>query len=269
MEDNRFVYISTTQNLSRCSSKLSNIESNPYQIKLTGSSFEVLDHQEWIECEDYWINTSPQGSDAWKKARIGRLTMSNAGSATNMGYDKPEEIAPIIAGIKEKKFSEFALNVMRYGTETEPEAREWYEKVKGVTVKELGLVVPKWNPFIGSSVDGELEDGIIEIKCPKIMYNPLEMHTLRLQSGWIPDKYYHGHIKDCHYCQMQGGMAILGKQWCDYVVYSPPSGKVFLDRVYFNPEFWNNTMYPRILEFLKVNLFPIYRGIPLLPNNQN
>jgi hypothetical protein len=60
-------------------------------------------------------------------------------------------------------------------------------------------------------------------------------------------------IFDSHYDQMQGAMAITGRQWCDYIVYCLAEESFFVDRVYFDSSYWSNVMYPKINEFLLTN----------------
>jgi len=131
-------------------------------------------------------------------------------------------------------------------------------------VEEVGLVVPKWNFHLGSSVDGIVkgEKGIVEIKCPKKMYGPLTDHEKQLSFGCEPEsRYYHKHIWESHYAQMQGGMAILDREWCDYVVYSTTDCKVYKERILFNKEYWENKLYPSLQSFLHTNLFPLLENI--------
>lgn len=224
----------------------------------------------WIDCGSYWLNNADQRSQAWHKNRSGRVTASNFGTAA--GYSKfstPEQLADEIAGIAIKEFSEQSKYVMNYGTVNEPNARDWYEKVKNVKVKEVGLAVPKWNPYIGGSVDGYIEpDGMIEIKCPLKMYKPLKEHMDKIAKGWKPPKNYREHIWPTHYSQMQGCMKIMNLKYCDYVVYCIPENKVYEERIPFDPEFWDE-LYGKLNHFVEKLLIPrlIQQNISLhIPN---
>ena len=59
---------------------------------------------------------------------------------------------------------------MKYGRDTEPEARERYSQKYGVKVWESGLVISRHLPWLSGSPDGlvVLNDRIVvlEIKCP-------------------------------------------------------------------------------------------------------
>lgn len=231
----------------------------------------------WIDCGTYWLNSSPQGTPIWHGAREYRVTASNFAIAAGWTPEKctQDELADDITGIKKREFSEDAKMVMRIGTETEPDARRWYERSTGSTVKEVGLAVPKWNIRIGASLDGEVlgTNGEIEIKCPLEMYKPLLAHTERIKQGWKMPPFYTDHIWPSHVAQMQGGMAITNKEWCDYIVYCPLrdgrlkrplQDKAFVGRLDFNRSYWD-TLHEQLNTFIeeKVNPRLIKLGKPI------
>ena len=147
--------------------------------------------------------------------------------------------------------------VMSHGTRTEPIAREWYENAYQVKVDELGVVIPKWEIRIGASLDGSIRgtDGMIEIKCPKYMYKPL---LARMESGdAITDNF--DHISAHHYAQMQGGMEICNKSYCDYIVYSTLNKMVYVERIYRDQKYWNEVLYPGIKNFLENVMEPLLK----------
>jgi len=194
-----------------------------------------------------------------------RVTGSNYGAAAGRSrFSTPRELALEIAGVREKIFSEESKKNMAHGTKHEPNARKWYEEHFGVEVEEIGLAVPKWNFHLGASVDGIVKDqkGIIEIKCPKQMYRPLKEHIQLRETGWKPrTKYYRSHIWPTHYDQMQGGMAVLNMDWCDYIVYSTSDKEVYYERVPFNAKYWTECLYPSLEKFLNKELFPLLEDI--------
>src|SRR6056297_92094 len=212
--------------------------------------FTKMDNN-WEEYDTYWISNHEQASKEWFDTRKYRITGSNYGAAINhSNFSTPQETMKIVAGFYAKTFSDESLSNMRHGRETEPIARDWYEKSKNCKVIERGIAIPKWNKYMGSSVDGEVigQNGIIEIKCPKRMYRPL---LEKSQSGITYDKYYHKHIWDSHYDQMIGNMAVMNKEWCDYIVYSTFDSKVYLERIYFNEKYWNEVLYPGLKFFIE------------------
>lgn len=192
----------------------------------------------WIDCGSYYLSTIPQGSTEWLTLRKGKITMSMIGAI--LGYSKftsPEEAARIIKGELEVEITP----AMKHGTLLEPEARRWYENKHQLTVTEIGLAISKDYPWLGASSDGLVDDcGCIEIKCPLQMYGPL--------TNFTPGTKGFNHIWPTHYAQMQGQMAILERQWCDYVVYCPTEKLVFEQRIPFNPAWWNSVL-PRLIEF--------------------
>ena len=197
----------------------------------------------WVDCGDVWLSIDEQGTKKWKDSREGRLTASDFGAAAGKSRFKTRDEL-----LEEKRsgvppvFTAEAIEHMSRGTREEPSARKYYVKDTGYEVVERGLVVPKWNPLIGASVDGDIvnSDGCIEIKCPKRIYWPLKRN--KGEGG-------HEHIYDTHYCQMQGGAAIYGKSWFDYVVFGVEERKMYIERVPFNEEYWMNFLYPRLESF--------------------
>ena len=229
----------------------------------------------YVDMGKYYLNCADQRTEEWLKSRKGRLTASNVGYAC--GYSKfcsPDEIADDITGIKKKNFTEEAIRVMNIGTITEPIAREWYCKNKKVIVKEYGVCVPKFNIYIAGSPDGVVFDnngkeldGLIEIKCPEKMYQPLKEYMESISKGWKVPKYYNEHIWKTHVCQMMTCMAVLDKKWCDYIVYCPKEDLVFNDRLEFNETFWTNELYPKINWFIEEKLKPRMKKIGLEVEN--
>lgn len=173
------------------------------------------DSSKWRDCEEYWIYDEEQRTPGWLLVRRGRASGSTfAACIGDSNFDTPEEQASYSSGRVEKEFTEKQLEAMNFGTITEDEAREWYEKSYQVKVEEKGMVVPKWNMNLGVSVDGVVfnlngneGEGIIEIKCPKRMYWNLKQYS-SLENK--PNDF--DHIFKSHYAQMQLGMAVWKKK---------------------------------------------------------
>jgi hypothetical protein len=97
---------------------------------------------------------------------------------------------------------------MRWGTETEPQARDAYCFFRDVDVEEVGFVAHPTIPMTGASPDGlVLAEGMVEIKCPSTA-----THIDTLLYGTFPEKYL---------LQMQWQMACARRAWCDFVSYDP------------------------------------------------
>jgi hypothetical protein len=89
-----------------------------------------------------------------------------------------------------------------------------------VKVDQVGYILNSDYKYAGYSPDGLVgEDGLIEVKCPG---NSEFMR--QIITNEIPKQYF---------CQMQWGMFISGRKWCDYVVYNPDYHKspLYIDRV--------------------------------------
>lgn len=197
--------------------------------------------ENFIETENYFISIFKQGTNEWLSERKNRITASDFGSASGLytKYLTQDEF------IERKKNNyeitdEFSLKCMKYGIENEALARKLYEEKTCNKVIQIGLVVPKFNLNIGASVDGLVNnDGIIEIKCPYKLYDEVKRN----------EYYRHKNIKSeninlGHYCQIQGQLEILNREWCDYVVYF--EGKIYTYRILRDKNFWK-MMYEKLL----------------------
>jgi hypothetical protein len=116
--------------------------------------------------------------------------------------------------------------VLRRGHEQEPHARRIYEARTGAFVTEAGICVDD-NGF-GYSTDGLVEDdGLSEIKCP---VDSLKIEHI-LKTG-DTSEYDH---------QIQGGMWLTHRKWCDFIMYVPALESIDLDlyvkRIYRDEEF--------------------------------
>ncbi len=235
------------------------------------------DPKKWKDRGKYWLYDTDQRDPDWLLVRLGRPSGSSCGSLIGHSiFSTPDETAETIAGIKKKEFTPQQIEAMDHGTRMEPYARDWYALSNNVTVEELGFVVPKFDPQIGVTVDGDVvgTDGMIEIKAPKKMYNPLKAYMSRQAHGTVSSgvgrnsmPLQFSHIWQTHYDQMQLGMVVLDKKWCDYVVYCVDEKSVFTQRVPFNPIYWNDVMYPAIRSAIDYKIKPhlIGSNIPLMP----
>ena len=159
------------------------------------------------------IDSVGQGSEEWLNMRLGKITASRVEDIMSNGRGgKPsaksesymvELIAEILSG-QSKPF--FTNDAMRWGTETEPQARAMYELETGNEVKEVAFI--ELNEFVGMSPDGLVGDeGLLEIKCPAT-------HTQIKRA--LSDS-YHSDYK----AQIQMQLWVSGRKWCDFVSFDP------------------------------------------------
>lgn len=169
-----------------------------------------------IECE--------QGSETWFQLRAGvctasrfseaRSKLSRASKNGSAGDPSGDALtyawAVAIERINGKSIDlQFATPAMRRGTDLEPHARLAYELQTGLLASESGIAISDCGKF-AYSTDGLCgDDGLIEIKCPAA--------PQKIGAIWSnPEE------ADAEYIdQIQGGMWVTGRQWCDLVVYCP------------------------------------------------
>jgi len=160
------------------------------------------------------ITTCDQGSEAWLKMRLGKVTASKMSDVLSKGRGTApsktaetymmELIAEKLTGLS-KPF--FENDAMRWGTETEPQARSMYEINNDfVSVEEVAFV--ERDEFIGISPDGLVgDDGLLEIKCPNT--------TTQIKRALSDD-----YAKD-YYTQIQCQLWVTERKWCDFVSFDP------------------------------------------------
>lgn len=163
----------------------------------------------------------PQGSPEWLEARCGVITASRfkdacdrnkpakgetvgKPSAKMVGYAAEVALERISGAPADQGYVNWQ---MKRGTELEPEARLAYEARTGQLVEEAGVALTEDRRF-GYSTDGFIgSDGCIEIKC---VVSPEKVIAL-WRDGDLSE-YMH---------QIQGGLWITGRAWCDFVMYAP------------------------------------------------
>ena len=194
-----------------------------------------------------------QGTPEWLQARAGAITASRFSDATEVlkrasGDKKAGE--PSAASLKYA--SDVAIErisghpygepvkawTLERGHEMEAKARILYEVQTGLMAIDGGIFKTD-DDWFGYSSDGAVDlDGLIEIKAPVDTQKIVAMW----QSGDVSE-YAH---------QMQGGMWITGRQWCDFIMYVPDLARVgkdlFIKRVHRDDEFIND-MVEKLMGF--------------------
>lgn len=128
--------------------------------------------------------------------------------------------------------------VLERGHVMEAAARMTYEARTGAYVTEAGICKTDDGLF-GYSTDGLVDDdGLIEIKAP--------IDSSKIMAIWLT-----GDVSEYMH-QMQGGMWITGRKWCDFIMYVPdlaPIGKdLYVQRINRDDEFID-TMVGQLMKF--------------------
>lgn len=154
-----------------------------------------------------------QGSDAWLQARCGLLTASEmkliiTPTLKVAANDKStahlyELLAQRITGYVEPHY---ISDDMLRGQVDEIEARALYAK-HYAPVEEVGFVTnDEWGFTLGCSPDGLVgDDGMIECKSRR-----QKIQAATIISGEMPDDYK---------IQVQTGLLVTGRKWCDFISY--------------------------------------------------
>jgi putative phage-type endonuclease len=160
------------------------------------------------------IESCEQGSAEWLSLRLGKVTASKVSDVLSKGRGSApskmsetymiELIAEVLTG-NSKPF--FENDAMRWGTETEPQARAMYAVNNDfVDVKEVAFV--EHNEQIGISPDGLIgEDGLLEIKCP----NTTTQIKRALSNDYSAD----------YKAQIQMQLWVTEREWCDFLSFDP------------------------------------------------
>lgn len=189
-----------------------------------------------------------QGTPEWFAARAGVITASKFaeavstlknGTPTQASKDYAYRVA-VERIYGETTEDTFVTWEMRRGTELEPLARIAYEARTGNLAQESGIALTEDGLF-GYSTDGFVDDdGLIEIKCPNSARKLVEMW----ETGDLSE-YEH---------QIQGGMWITGRKWCDFIMYAPqlePVGKHLYIRRIERDDNFIEAMESKLWEFAR------------------
>jgi len=170
-----------------------------------------------------------QGSEKWLQLRRGVATASNFSKIVTTKGKISEQLRDyafqlVSETITDLQDESYKSADMQRGNDLEPDARNAYQQHTLSLVKEVGFMK---NDFYGYSPDGLVgDDGLVEFKCPN-----QKTHTKYLYNNKLPTEYV---------AQVQGGLYVSGRKWCDFVSFHPnfiADKKLFLIRVYRDDEF--------------------------------
>ena len=186
-------------------------------------------------------NTIGQQSLDWFRARLGNITGSRVGDLMKSSRTKGELFGDTakaylyqLAGERkmnkdivddDEMFQEYldqtcvTSKAMRFGTETEGDARMVYMNLTGRDIHEVSSCKHDIIPNFASSPDGVYYEGhflkgCIEIKCPNV--NTYVKYAVEINDNMSLKK-----VNPQYYYQCQSHMMCTGAVWCDFVIYCP------------------------------------------------
>lgn len=157
-----------------------------------------------------------QLSSEWFQAHCGVVSGSHMSAVLDFTQKKVTgskgktyfrtKLAELLTGVAVQ--DNYVSREMLEGIDREPMAIAAYEAQESVMVEAVGFALHDSIPRYGCSPDGLVgDDGLIEIKCPK--------SGTHLQ--WLID----GKIPEAHIPQIRAELSVTGRDWCDFVSYSP------------------------------------------------
>ena len=205
--------------------------------------------------------------------RNGRITSSRFGQVLHRRDSTPSE--RLVSEIMGYTQSVPSTPAIRWGRNNEHHARKaylGYMRAKGhdISYRDSGLHLYPPATFLGASTDGiivdsSLEDcsmGCLEIKCPFSIGGTSALEQTPAELAQNTSFYLECvgsdnlQLKRAHpyYAQVQGEMAIVGTEWCDFVVYTPVG--LHVERVVFDYSFWEDKLLPSLQRFFRNHVLP-------------
>jgi hypothetical protein len=158
-----------------------------------------------------------QGSDTWFELRRGRPTASSFNKILTPKTLKPsaqqdgyicELVGECLSLIPPEGVENYTNRAIRWGQQTEAEARSWYSMDRNCDVQRVGFITTDDDRF-GCSPDGLVgEQGGLELKCPEPTAHIA--YLLNPQS-----------LLDAYKGQVHGCLIVCERKWWDLVSYCP------------------------------------------------
>lgn len=157
---------------------------------------------------------SPEDKAAWLSARAGKLTASRMSDAmARLKNGEPaaarsqymrELLAERITGLS---VPHMVNDAMLWGSEHEDEAVDTFVERTGRSPRLSRFYEHATIANFGATPDRELDDGLLEIKCP----------TTATFIEWT----LAGAVPERHKAQMTAQLLCTGKAWCGFLAYDP------------------------------------------------
>lgn len=187
---------------------------------------------EIIDCE--------QRSDEWFAARRGMITASVVGSLVTptLKIANNDTSRGVITGLAAERLSDdpepsFMNADMERGVLYEPVMRDRYAELRGVEVREVGLMVRTLpgGARLGCSPDGLVgDDGGIECKAPRAKGQVSTVLADNVPGGYM--------------AQVQTALLVSGRDWWDYL--SAAAGRLYIKRVLPDPD-WRTAITAAVI----------------------
>ena len=218
------------------------------------TSIESLLDKKYSTCEVQFLEESTKGQSSnplWKQYKWGIISASNIhGVCTKVSKltktGKCESMDTLKSQMTKGNDDISGLAAIKYGRDTEPEAKSAYKKLlrdqhRNFSVTVSGLFVLPDKIYIGASPDGLVNcdccgNGLLEVKCP------LSVTGTKPEEGKLPylKKETDGTVKlsrnHTYYSQMMAQMGVTQRKWCDFFVYSRHG--YHLERIIFDEKKW-------------------------------
>ena len=174
-----------------------------------------------------------QGSPEWLAIKAGKISGSRfkAVMALHKRTGKPNRPRlDLIADLRRELETGLLTSIepneyMAHGTRCEPIACALYAFTHDVDVQHAAWIPHPSIEYVGFSPDGLVgDDGMVEIKSPALE----PRHTRTVDSGKCPDDYLP---------QVQGGLWVTGRAWCDFVSFWEPTHDLCVVRVHRDETF--------------------------------
>lgn len=157
---------------------------------------------------------SPEAKAAWLAERCGRLTASRMKDAMDFRKDgKPGAYrVKLLHELLAERLTGFSVphvvtEPMEHGLEYEDEAVDKFVELTGRDVRLSRFYKHPAIEYFGATPDRELDDGLLEVKCPTTA-----KYVAWKMAGVVPEE---------HKPQMLAQLACSGKSWVGFVAYDP------------------------------------------------
>ena len=198
-------------------------------------------------------------SSEWLKQHKIRLTASNFGKVYSRIHRPSDSMLKSIFCAKDLS----NVRAIAHGKGKEKIARTIYaqkmqQKVPGFVVFDAGISVHPKFPFLGATPDGKVFDpssdskyGLLEVKCPFSKRGDTIDQAAEDPAFYIEKIGANFYLKKSHsyFAQVQGQLALTGLPWCDFCVYLSDSNEMCVDRIHFDPDYWENKLLPKLKNF--------------------